>query len=157
MKQTEQITIVPTDDKDKAILNVVLKNSRLSLREIAKKVGLSVATVMNRLQALEKKGVIEQYGAKIDYEKLGYDVQVIIEIQIAKGKLFQVEKKIAKHPNVFAVYDTTGDFDVVIIARFRSRRTMDNFLKKIQKEEFIIRTRTKLILNIIKEEPIEVK
>ena len=157
MEQTEQITVVPIDDKDKDILNVLLRNSKYSLREIAKRVGLSVATVMNRVQRLEKKGVIEEYCTNINYEKLGYDIQIIIEVQIAKGKLFQVQKKIAKHQNVFAVYDTTGDFDVVVVARFKNRRSMDGFLKKIQTYDFVIRTRTRLILNIIKEERIRVR
>ena len=139
------------DSVDKAILNTLLENSRLSYREIARNVNVSVATAMHRVKALEKKGIIKYYTTKLDTEKLGYDVQVIIEAQISKGKLLQVEHKIARHPNVTAVYDCTGDFDVMIIARFKSRRLMDDFLKNIQTYDFIEHTNTKLILNIIKE------
>ncbi len=141
-------------DADKKILNIVVENSRLSLRQIAKKADLSVATVMHHLKQLEKESVIKKYTAKIDYEKAGYDVEVIIEVRISKGKLFEVEKKIASHPNVFAVYDITGTFDAIILARFRTRRQMDNFLKKLQTYEFVERTETKLILNTIKNESI---
>ena len=141
-------------ERDKKILNIMVDNSRLSLRQIAKKADVSVATVMNHIKKMESEGIIKKYTTKLDYEKAGYDVEVMIEIRISKGKLFEVEKKIAANPNVFAVYDLTGAFDAVILARFPTRRLMDNFLKKIQTYEFVERTETKLILNTIKEESI---
>ena len=144
------------DETDKKILNILIENSKLSLREIAKKAGVSVATVMHRINNMEKEKIIRQYSTMLDYDKLGYDVEVLIEIRISKGKLFHVEKEIAHHPNVFAVYDLTGDFDAAILARFKNRRQMDSFLKKIQTYDFVERTNTRLILNTIKEKQIEV-
>ena len=140
------------DDTDKKILNVLVGSSRLSLRQIAKKVDVSVATVMHRINKLEQEKIIKKYTAQLDYEKIGYDIEVMIEIRISKGRLLDVEKKIAVHPNVFAVYDVTGAFDAVLLARFQTRRQMDNFLKKIQTYEFVERTETKLVLQAVKEE-----
>lgn len=145
------------EEIDKKILNVVVNNSRLSLRQIAKKVNVSVATVMHHLKNLEEERIIKEYTAKLDYEKVGYDIEVMIEIRISKGKLFEVEKKIASSQNVFAIYDITGTFDAVILARFHTRRQMDTFLKKIQTYDFVERTETKLVLNTIKEENVEVE
>ncbi|MBW2984660.1 Lrp/AsnC family transcriptional regulator [Candidatus Woesearchaeota archaeon] len=142
------------DDLDKNILSVLLDDSRLSYRQIAKKTGVSVATIMNRVNSLSKEGIIKKYTALLDYEKLGYDVEVMIEVRIAKGKLIEVEKQIATNPSVFAVYDMTGDFDAVILARFPNRRKMDSFLKKIQTLDFVERTNTRIILNIIKEKQV---
>ncbi|MBW3012468.1 Lrp/AsnC family transcriptional regulator [Candidatus Woesearchaeota archaeon] len=144
------------DDLDRKILNVMLDNSRQSLREIAKKTGVSVVTVLKRVNALEKEGVIKAYTTELNYEKLGYDVSVVIHLRIAKGKLFEVEKKIAIDPHVFAVYDVTGDFDALVIAKFKNRRAMDMFLKKVQSYPFVERTETDLILNEIKEKNIRV-
>ena len=145
------------NDKDKKILNVILDNSRLSFREIAKKVGVSVVTVLKRVKALEKTKIIKNYTANLDYEELGYGIQVAINLQVGKGKLFEVEEKIAKNPHVFAIYDLTGDFDTLIIAKFKNRRSMDTFLKKIQTYDFVERTKTSLILNTIKENNIKVE
>ncbi len=142
------------EETDKKILNILAENSRLSLRQIAKQAHVSVGTVMNHVKSLEKHNIIKKYTAKLDYEKMGYDVEVIIDIRISKGKLFEVEKKISADPNVFAVYDTTGAFDAMILARFSNRRKMDNFLKKIQTYEFVERTETRLILKTMKEENI---
>ena len=142
---------------DRNILNVLIENSRLSLRQIAKKTNISVATAMHHINKMEGNGIIHGYSAKLNYEKIGYDIEVVIEIRISKGKLLEMEKKIAVHPNVFAVYDVTGTFDAILMARFPTRRQMDNFLKKIQSYEFVERTETKLILKTIKEENLKVE
>ena len=144
------------DELNKNILNELIEDSRLSYRQIAKKLGVSVATVMHRVNILEKEKVIKRNTSILDYEKLGYDIEVLIDVRIAKGKLIEVERKIAVDPNVFAVYDTTGDFDAVILARFHNRRKMDTFLKKIQTFDFVERTNTKLVLSTIKESQIKV-
>ena len=144
------------DDTDKSILNTILKNSRMSCREIAKKAGVSVVTVLKRMKALEKRRIIKSYTAELDYEKIGYDIEVIILMRIAKGRLFEVEKKIASNQNVHAIYDVTGKYDAMIIGRFRNRKSMDVFLKNIQTFGFVERTETILVLNVIKEENIGV-
>ena len=144
------------DTLDKDIINTLMTDSTLSYRAIAKKVKVSVATVMNRVNKLKKENIIKRFTTIVDYDRAGFDVEVLIEVRISKGKLFQVEKEIAHHPNVFAVYDLTGDFDAAILARFRTRKSMDSFLKKLQTYDFVERTNTRLILNTIKEKQISV-
>ncbi|MCK5698809.1 MAG: Lrp/AsnC family transcriptional regulator [Candidatus Aenigmarchaeota archaeon] len=144
------------DENDRKLLNALVNDSKASLRKTAKKAGVSAATAMKRIKRLEKEGYIKSYSVFLDYEMLGFDIDVLIDIKISKGKLFELEKKIAKSRNVFAVYDCTGEFDAVVLARFRNRRGMDAFLKKIQKYDFVERTNTRLILNTIKEENIMV-
>ena len=112
--------MITIDDKDKAILNVLIENSKLSYRQIAKKLGFSSVTVMNRIKRLEDSGIIKSYSVVLDHDKLGFDIPVLIDVRIAKGKLSPVENKIAKHPNVVAVFDNTGHFDATIIARFKN-------------------------------------
>lgn len=142
------------DKYDESIINELVDNAKIHLRDIAKKLNISFVTVMNRIKRLEENGIIKGYTSKINYDTLGYGVNVLIEIRISKGKLFELEKRIAKNPNVYAVYDTTGEFDATIFARFRTTRAMDDFLKKIQTFDFVERTNTKLVLNIIKEEQV---
>jgi len=78
---------------DKAILNVLLGNGKLSYREIGKKVGVSVVTILKRVKRMEQEKIIRGYTVDIDYETIGYEINVIIKIRIAKGKLLSVEKK----------------------------------------------------------------
>ena len=136
---------------DRRIINALIDDSRLSYRQLSRKIGVSVATVMKHAKEMEKAGMIRGYTAVIDYEKLGFDIDVIISIKVSKGKLFQVENRISTSDNVKAVYDVTGDYDSVVVARFRNRRLLDVFLKKIQTYDFVERTNTVMILNTIKE------
>jgi DNA-binding Lrp family transcriptional regulator len=145
------------DINDEKIINALMDNSKVSLRKLANSLRISIVTVMNRIRKLKKSGVIRGYCADIDHEKLGYGVNVMISMRVSKGKLLMLEKKIARSPNVYAVYDVTGEYDVVVLALFRSTRAMDNFLKKIQTYDFVERTNTRLILNTIKERQIMVK
>jgi len=139
------------DKTDEKVINELLANAKKPLRDIAKKLRVSFVTVMNRIKKLEKEKIIKGYTAKVDYEKLGYQINVIIEIQISQGKLFELERKIASYSFVHAVYDVTGDYDAIVFARFKTTRAMDNFLKKIQTLDFVKKTNTKLVLNTIKE------
>ncbi len=144
----------PVDKLDEKIMNELSINSKIPLRELALKMGVSFVTVMNRIKKLETKKIIKRYSAIIDHELIGYEVHVLIDIKIAKGKLFELERRIARSKNVYAVYDTTGEFDAVVLGKFNSTRSMDKFLKQMQGYDFIERTNTKLVLNTIKEEQI---
>ncbi|RLG60487.1 AsnC family transcriptional regulator [Candidatus Geothermarchaeota archaeon] len=139
------------DKKDLKILNVLQRDSRSSLRQIAREVGISPATVQTRLKRLEDAGIIKKYTIEIDYDKLGYAFPVLIDVRVSEGKLFEVEREIAKNPHVLAVYDVTGEFDVTVLAKFKSRKELDAFVKSLQKMKYVERTFTRLILNIILE------
>ncbi|MBN2127416.1 MAG: Lrp/AsnC family transcriptional regulator [Candidatus Diapherotrites archaeon] len=140
------------DSLDLLLLNELSLDSRQSFRALAKKLGVSPATVVSHTKELEKKGIIRGYSVKIDYDKLGFDLIALIEMKIDKGKLFEVEKRIASKPNACSIYDITGDTDSLIIAKFKNRRSLDAFVKDLQKMDFVQRTSTRLVLNTIKEE-----
>ncbi len=139
---------------DQKIINALMDNAKLPLRDLAKNVGVSFVTVMNRIKRLEQGDIIRRYVPVVDFEKLGFGIHVLIDICIAKGKLFDLERKIAQSSSVCAVYDTTGNFDATILAKFKTTREMDAFLKKIQTYDFVERTNTRLVLHTIKEEQI---
>ena len=139
------------DELDEQILGVLSQDSRLGYTQIAKMLKRSHITIKKRLGILEEQKVIKHYTIDIDYEKLGYEIIAVIEASIAKGKLLYVQNQIAAHPNVFGVYDVTGDYDSIIFVRFRTRKELSNIIKKILSSEFIIRTNTHVILNVIKD------
>ncbi|MHA1868148.1 MAG: Lrp/AsnC family transcriptional regulator [Candidatus Heimdallarchaeum aukensis] len=139
------------DSVDEKIIKILQSDSRLSARAIAKKMNIAPSTVLSRIKKLEEKKIIRDYTITLDYANLGYDVPVIIDVKVSKGKLFEVENEIAKSKNVIAVYDVTGDFDVVVLAIFKTRKGLDQFIKKLQAYKYVERTNTKLILNTIKD------
>jgi DNA-binding Lrp family transcriptional regulator len=140
------------DDKDKKILSELLENSNRSYRELAKAIGVSTATVINHIQRLKSAGVITDYSIRLDHERLGYELTVITEIIVSKGKLLEVQEEIAKLPYVCGVYDITGDTDSMVVAKFRNRSNLSEFTKALLSMEFVERTNTHVVLNTVKED-----
>jgi len=140
------------DDIDRKLLKELLKDSKRSHRELAKSVGVSTATVINHVGRLESAGVLKNYTVQLDHERLGYELTVITEITVSKGKLLEVEEEISKIPNVCAVYDVTGLTDAMVIAKFRSRRHLSDFTKKLLATPNVERTNTHVVLTTMKED-----
>jgi len=135
---------------DLEIVKILSQDSRESYRKIAKELNKSPVTIKSHVEELEK-GIIKSYGAQLDYEKLGFDIIAIIEVTISKGKMLEVEKMIAENPNVFGVYDITGTYDALILARFRNRGELSTMIKEIHTSPNVESTNTHLVLNVIKE------
>jgi DNA-binding Lrp family transcriptional regulator len=139
------------NETDKKILRNLLDDARFSSRQIAKNVGVSVGTVLSRIKKMEDDGLIKGYSVILNHEKLGYELTVVTEITVSKGRLTEMENEIAKIPNVCGVYDVTGLTDAVIIAKFRSREDLGKFTKQLLALPYIERTNTHVALATVKE------
>jgi DNA-binding Lrp family transcriptional regulator len=140
------------DETDVKILKQVLSDARLSYRKIAEEIGVSPPTVLTRMQRLENNRIIKSYSAVLDHEKLGYDLTAIIELTAVKGKITEVERHISRFPNVCAVYDITGLTDMIIVAKFRNRKDLSDFVKKDLSLPFVDRTNSHIVLVTVKED-----
>ncbi len=140
------------DGTDVKILRILLSDARFSSRQIAKKTGVSVGTVLSRMKKMEQTGIIKEYSAIVDHEKLGYELTVIIEMTISKGRLSEIAKDIAKVPNVCCVYNVTGLTDAMVIAKFKKREELSGFTKYLLSLPYVERTNTHVVLTSIKED-----
>ena len=141
------------DETDRRILSVLQRDARTSMRKISKEVGVSLGTVSNRVRKLEGTGVIRGYAVLLDPEKIGWDLNVVIGLRIQKGRLIEIQEKIAKDPRVYGVYDVTGDFDSMVVARARDRSDLDELSKNVMSVDGVERSVTHLVLNTVKESP----
>jgi DNA-binding Lrp family transcriptional regulator len=141
-----------TDDLDRSILAELNVDARRSHRVIAGRLGVSPTTVGLRVERMEKEGVIRGYVPILDDEALGWDLCATVGIRISKGKLREVEERLAKDPRAYAIYDVTGDFDALLIGRFRDRRDLDRFVKHALQDPHVERTNTQVVLNRVKED-----
>lgn len=149
MSSAERLHI---DDVDRKILSELLRDCRRSYRSLARRAGISVGTALSRIRRLEKSGVIKGYSALLDHEKLGYELTVVAEITVSKGKLLEMEEAIGKLSNTCAVYDVTGLTDALVIAKFRTREELGKFTKNLLSMPFVDRTNTHVVLTTVKED-----
>ncbi|MEM2104048.1 MAG: Lrp/AsnC family transcriptional regulator [Candidatus Bathyarchaeia archaeon] len=148
----EKNTVEKLDDLDFKILNLLQEDSRLSYSKIANRLGVSVGTAYNRIKSLEEKGVLKGYTALVDAAKVGYSLTALILIQAEGKHLIDVENEIAKITNIVSVYDITGEFDIAIVARFKNREELNQFIKSLLGIPHIKRTVTNVVLNTVKED-----
>jgi DNA-binding Lrp family transcriptional regulator len=140
------------DEIDTKIIKNLLVDARLSARQLAYKIGLSTVTVLSRIKKLEQKKIITGYTARLDHQILGYDLTAIIEVKTTKGKMLEIESKIAENENVCAVYDVTGPSDVLVISKFKNRDELSKFVKSLSAIPNVENTETHIVLNSIKED-----
>ena len=140
------------DALDRSILQELNVDARRSHREIAQRLKVSPTTVSSRVAAMERDGVIRGYVPLLDDELLGWDLAATIGIRISKGRLREVEERLARDPRAYAIYDVTGDFDALLIGRFRDRRDLDRFVKHALQDPHVERTNTQVVLNRVKED-----
>jgi len=86
------------DELDRKLLEILVKDSRTSLKELAAQVGLSSPSVSERLRRLEERGVIRAFTIEIDPQALGFTLQAIVRIRPLPGKLHIVQKLIEEIP-----------------------------------------------------------
>lgn len=139
------------DEIDLLILKELQEDARKSLKEIAERAGVAEGTVYNRINKMKKMGLIKKFIPVVDFSMLGYDLTAVIGVVAEGGHLEEIEEQIAKYKNVTAVYDVTGEFDILIVARFKDRESLDKFVKKIGSMENVTKTYTMLVLNVVKE------
>ena len=141
------------DDTDRSIIEVLERDARTSLRRIAEEVDVSLGTVSNRVKKLEENGVIKDYRVILDSEKVGWNLNVVSGLRIEKGRLIEIQEKIARDNRVYGVYDVTGEFDSMVIARARDRSDLDDLSKNVLSMDGVVRSVTHLVLNTVKEGP----
>jgi DNA-binding Lrp family transcriptional regulator len=140
------------DETSKKVLAEYLQDSRQSFREVARKIGISSGTVASRIKEMEENGVIKKYTTLLNYEKLGFELTAVTEVTVSEGMMIEVGKEISKIDHTVGVYNVTGDSDILVIAKFRSRASLSDFTKTILKLENVVRTKTHVVLNTLKED-----
>lgn len=139
------------DDIDLKILSELRGDGRMSFRDIAEKLDVSEGTIYNRVSKLKEAGVIKGFLVDVDYSMLGYELTAIIGIRAKGGYLAEIEKKIADEESVTAVYDVTGEYDAIVVAKFKDRGGLNKLVKKLTGLTEVDRTYTMVVLNVIKE------
>ncbi|MFC2163410.1 Lrp/AsnC family transcriptional regulator [Acidobacteriota bacterium] len=140
------------DELDQKIIRELNCNARQSFREIAKAVGTSVTAVIHRIKKFEEADVIKGYIPVVDHEFFGINLIAIIALRISQGKLLEAQKQIAEDRRVVAVYDITGEWDSLVIAYFKDRQDLNDFIKALLSQENVDRSVTHIVLNVVKEE-----
>mgnify|MGYP001576881388 CR=1 FL=1 len=148
---------MPIDEKDWSILDALRENAKLSRQQLARKTGLPVMTVHNRIRKLEREGVIKQYTVLLDHKKLGKALSAYMLVHVdtsVLGKGISREeylKRLKVLPGIEEVKSITGHFDVLLKFRLRDMDELrDTLVGKLRKIPGVGNTETIFVLDDIK-------
>ncbi|MDR6124102.1 Lrp/AsnC family leucine-responsive transcriptional regulator [Bacillus sp. SLBN-46] len=119
------------DEVDLKILSELQKDSRLSMRELSKRVNLSTPSVKERVKRLEENGVIEGYTIKLNYASLGFSISCIMKITIKNGHYQKFTDLIKQHSRSISGYRVSGDACFFILLHFKSVSEIEEFINEI--------------------------
>ena len=131
------------DNKDRKIIQILQKNARTPLKEIAAQVFLSSPSVSARIEKLEEEGVITGYSAKVNPIYLNYHIKAFINLvePLQKPVFYPFIKKI---PNVVECNCVTGDYSMLIETLFETTAELDHFINELQQ---FGRTKTQIVFS----------
>lgn len=140
------------DSTDNSILEVMKENSRLSSRQIAKKTGISLATVVRRLKKLIDTGIIKRFTVDLDYEKLGRRTSAYIMIRTTPGLDYHdILRECPRYKEVVDIEATAGQFDIVMKVRVKDTDELSDFIfKRVRKFPSVLQTQTLIALKTSK-------
>ena len=111
------------DKIDLKILDILQKNARTSLKQIASEVFLSSPATSARIEKLEQEGIIAGYSANIDRQKLGYHITAFINLEMQPAQKPAFYPFITGCPNVLECNCVTGQYSMLIKVAFPARRS----------------------------------
>ncbi|HEY6353546.1 MAG TPA: Lrp/AsnC family transcriptional regulator [Burkholderiaceae bacterium] len=142
------------DKFDRAILRVLLDDSRKTLQEIGNHVGLSSTTCLSRIKKLQSAGVIRRYTVNVDEAQLGYRDSVIVQLTLEShtdDTLHQFGRALATIPEVLEAYLVSGDYDYYIRIAVRDTRDSERLLReKLYKLPGIRHSKSSFVLRVLK-------
>lgn len=138
------------------VLNIIEKNSRIDLKELAILLGTEQIDIVNELQALEEEGIICGYHTMINWEKTDIEkVTALIEVRVTpqRGQGFDnIAERIYKYPEVQSVYLISGGYDLLVTLEGKSLREVSSFVSdKLSTLDTVLSTATHFILKKYKD------
>ena len=119
------------DELDQKIIRLLIENARISYSDIGEETGISRVAVKARIQALEKRGVIEEYTTIINPQKISGAVSCYFEIETKPEYLAQVTDILYKNDTVSQIYRVSGRDRLHVHAVASSGDEMEHFLHTV--------------------------
>ena len=132
------------DENDLKILEILKKNARTPYTLIAKELKVSEAAVRKRVEKLIRQGTIKRF--TIEYE-LQNEIKAIVMVKSTPQiPTPEISKKIAKIPGVEVVYETTGDYDILVIVRGTNITAINRTIDEIRIIQGVVGTNSTISL-----------
>ena len=119
------------DQLDQKIVSLLIENARMSYSDIGQRVGISRVAVKARIQALEQRGIIEEYTTIINPQKISGAVSCYFEIEIRPEAFLQAVEILKYNETITQIYRVTGKNRLHVHAVAASGEEMENLIRQV--------------------------
>ena len=119
------------DALDQKIVRLLIENARISYSDIGQEVGISRVAVKARIQALEQRGIIEEYTTIINPQKISGAVSCYFEIETLPDTLAEVTEILKQNEIITQVYRVTGKNKLHVHAVAASSEEMEKLIREV--------------------------
>lgn len=119
------------DTIDQQILQLLIQNARASYSDIGQRIGISRVAVKSRIQALEQKGIIEEYTTIVNPQKISGAMSCYFEIETSPESLGQVTRILEQNEIITQIYRVTGRNKLHVHAVASSNEEMEKLIQEI--------------------------
>jgi DNA-binding Lrp family transcriptional regulator len=137
------------DNTDRQLLSLLRKDARTPVVNLAKELKVSRATVQNRINKLEREGVVLGYTVKLKQEAEEDIVKVMMSILVEAKDEVRVLKELQTFPEILSVYHTNGHWDLIAEVQAENLSVLGEMLGQIRSVEGIVQTEANLLLGLI--------
>ncbi|WP_298540770.1 Lrp/AsnC family transcriptional regulator [uncultured Aquimarina sp.] len=143
------------DKIDRSILNLLQKNGKITIKEIAERLSLTTTPIFERVKKLEREGYIKSYKAILDRKKAGLQLMVFCNVTLNLHQtdyLKKFEKDIQQFPEVVECYHVAGMFDYLIKIYAQDMERYQHFLSnKLASLENISKVQSSFVMTEVKD------
>ena len=140
------------DELDQKIIQLLIKNARMSYSDIGQQIGISRVAVKMRVQALEQKGIIEEYTTIINPQKISGAISCYFEIETKPESLMEVAEILKNNDTITQIYRVTGKSRLHVHAVASSNEEMERLLyETIDTLPGVVECSSNMILSRIKD------
>ena len=118
------------DETNRAILAELQEDARLSFAELGRRVGLSSPAVAERVQRLERAGVITGYQASVDPKAIGFPLAAVVRVRPASRQLHKIPEVAREIPEVVECYRITGEDCFFVKLHLRAMEDLEPILDR---------------------------
>lgn len=141
-----EAAMLQLDAKDQGLISMLRTDARTSVVDLAKGLGVSRATIQNRMKRLEQDGVIQGYTVLLGAEIEKPNVRALMSIQADSASEASVISKLRGNPNVSAIHHTTGRWDLIAEVQTDSLSSFNKIVGVLRLIDGVVATETNLLL-----------
>ena len=137
----------PLDDTDLLLVSLLEADGRATAQELATQVALTATAVTRRMRRLERSGVITGYSARVDYSKLGFGIEALIDVRFSGTTRPQVmDETTMQLTEVVGVFTISGNYDALVWIRVQDVAHLRDVIDTLRVSPGVTDTRTHIVL-----------